>query len=173
MCDGYGDPHADVLFIGISAGRLGALKTWVPFTRDASGRLMQRYLYATGFSRTRDDKTSEPNLQGAWLTNFVKGQCLTAKGLNRLPTHAEFEFWWPSLYDEIQLVQPKAILALGNLVYTKLLHFAGGTSFLTSFRVRGVNHPRWYTSHGALSEGSPWFSHMVQEYNNATRSTAD
>jgi len=40
-CEGYGTIPADFMFVGISAGRLGALKTKTPFTKSASGRIMQ------------------------------------------------------------------------------------------------------------------------------------
>src|SRR5712692_7170182 len=51
-CEGYGSSPAKFMFVGISAGRLGARITKVPFTKDASGRIFQRCLGRLGLSKT-------------------------------------------------------------------------------------------------------------------------
>jgi len=148
-CQGYGQAPAEFMFVDISAGRLGALKTKVPLTKDASGRLFQRALKELGLSES-DEFSENPVIKNCYVTNLVKGRCLTPTGKNRLPTLKEIEYWWPSFVDEVIKVNPRRILALGDLVWetmyrkwhVEMLH-----------RVVRVKHPRWYASHGALKSG--------------------
>jgi len=156
-CDGYGCLPADFMFVGISAGRLGALKTRVPFTQDASGRIFQRCLSRLGLSRS-DEFSIKPELVNCYVTNLVKARILTKQGLNRLPTVKEILFWIPTLRDEVSQVRPKRIIALGKLVSRCLWK-----QYPRSL-VRHVPHPRWYQAHGALAQGSRSFEQMVQDY---------
>jgi hypothetical protein len=82
------------MFVGISAGRLGALVSKVPFTKDASGRIFQRCLNRLGLSES-DEFSLKPQLRDCYVTNLVKSRVLTSKGLNRLPTVREMLDWLP------------------------------------------------------------------------------
>ena len=159
-CWGWGTHPADFMFVGISAGRLGALITQIPFTKDASGRLLQRCLYRLGFSKSEEHSTI-PEYQNCYVTNFVKGRCLTDSGLNRLPTRAEFEFWWPSIKKEVSEVHPKLILALGKIVYDELSIYLFPSA--DKAILKQLKHPRYYQAHGALSNQKA-FEKMVEEY---------
>lgn len=118
-CDGYGCLPADFMFVGISAGRLGALLTKVPFTKDASGRIFQRCLNRLELSRS-DEFSLKPVLINCYITNLVKSRVLTKKGLNRLPTQRELLDWFPYFVEEVAKVKPKKILCLGDLVFNFL-----------------------------------------------------
>ena len=155
-CDGYGCVPADFMFVGISAGRLGALVTKVPFTKDASGRIFQRCLNRLELSRS-DEFSLKPELINCYVTNLVKSRVLTTKGLNRLPTMREMLFWRATLLEEISKVQPKKVFALGSLVYNFLRR---NTEVMPAF----LKHPRWYQAHGALNPDSKAFAQMVIEY---------
>ncbi len=161
-CDGYGSVPAKFMFVGISAGRLGALVSKVPLTRDASGRLFQRCLKQLGLSES-EESCEAPILKDAYVTNLVKGRCLTEKGLNRLPTDKEVAFWWPRMASEIAMVQPDRIIALGDFVARRLERKGVRPSGLGG-RLYWAYHPRWYASHGALRNGSPAFAKMVADY---------
>lgn len=156
MCRGYGSIPARVTFVGISAGRLGALKTSVPFTKDASGRIFQRCLNRLGLSES-DEFSTAPVLKDCYITNLVKGQCLTNDGLNRLPEDGEIAFWWPHFQTEVERVQPKGILCLGSLVFQTIKP-------TYPVQARKLKHPRWYQAHCALSKDSAWFNSMVFDY---------
>ncbi len=150
------------MFVGISAGRLGALVSKVPLTRDASGRIFQRCLKELGLSES-DEFSESPVLNDCYITNLVKGRCLSEKGLNRLPTDKEVAFWWPRMASEIVMVRPFRIVALGDFVWRRLqrkgVRTTGYGGPLTM-----VYHPRWYASKGALKTGSPAFDRMVEDY---------
>lgn len=158
-CDGFGCVPADIMFVGISAGRLGALITKVPLTKDASGRVFQRCLGKLGFSES-DEFSLSPTLKNCYVTNLVKSRVLTKEGLNRLPTTKEVYEWLPYLRAEIDKVQPKKVFALGSFVAHHLRCFAG-------ICLIQIKHPRWYQAHGALNPDSQAFHKMVEEYKTA------
>lgn len=162
-CYGYGEAPSSTMFVGISAGKLGALQTKVPFTKDASGRLFQRVLFKLGYSET-DEFTIAPKLKDCWVTNLVKGRILDERGNNRIPSLKEVEYWWPTFQEEVAGVDPKRILALGNFVWQAL---GRKLDFTHLHRVRQLKHPRWYASHGALKEGSSAFQQMWRDYSEA------
>ena len=148
------------MFVGISAGKLGVLKTSVPFTKDSSGRLLQRCLGKLGWSES-DEFSERPVLKDCWITNIVKGRILDEKGNNRLPTLKEIEYWWPTFDREIQTVNPERILALGDVVWNTL-HRKLRFEYLN--RTVQAKHPRWYASHGAIKDDSPAFKSMLTDY---------
>jgi len=155
-CDGYGCVPADFMFVGISAGRLGALVTTVPFTKDASGRIFQRCLNRLALSKS-DEFSLKPELENCYITNLVKSRVLTKEGLNRLPTMREMMDWCPYFLKEAKQVTPKKLFALGSLVYSFLRR---NTEVVPLF----LRHPRWYQSHGALNPESHAFAEMVMDY---------
>jgi len=154
-CDGYGVKPADFMFVGISAGRLGALQSKVPFTKDASGRLLQRCLGSLGLSKS-DEFSLEPELVNCYITNLVKGRCLDEKGNNRLPTMKEYLFWLPHFSYEVENVRPEKILCLSADVYSSV-------RFRYPSLARQLKHPRWYQAHGAISNHKA-FLQMVADY---------
>lgn len=156
-CDGYGDIPAKFMFVGLSAGKLGALITKVPFTKDGSGRLLQRVLGHLGFSKS-DEFSIKPQLSKVYITNLAKGRYVDKKGNNRLPTKNEIYDWYPYIEDEISRVDPKVIIALGKLVYVTL-----NNAYLN---VIYAKHPRWYFSHGGISLKSKGWSNMKNDYEN-------
>lgn len=158
MCRGYGPIPSDLMFVGISAGRLGALVTKVPLTKDASGRIFQRCLGRLGLSKS-DEFSIEPEL-GCYITNLAKGRFLTDAGLNRIPNDEEIAFWLSYFEDEVFEVKPTRIIALGDLVYSKVRRQWPNIT-------KPVHHPRWFQAHGAINPESKAFAQMVQEYGKA------
>lgn len=154
-CDGYGDSKADFMFVGLSAGKLGALITKVPFTKDGSGRLLQRILLQMGFSTT-DEKSIKPNLKNVYITNLAKGRYLDDKGNNRLPTKDEVYDWFEYIEKEISQVKPKIIIALGKLVFETLNDNYPNVVY--------AKHPRWYFSHGGINIKSKASKQMLNDY---------
>ena len=154
-CDGYGDVPAKFMFVGLSAGKLGALITKVPFTKDGSGRLFQRMLGSLGLSKS-DEKSIQPDLKNVYVTNLAKGRYVDENGNNRLPTDEEIYDWYPYLEDEIVLVKPKAIIALGKLVYETLDDAYSNVIY--------AKHPRWYFSHGGIKPTSKASQQMINDY---------
>ncbi|MCZ6678361.1 MAG: uracil-DNA glycosylase [Candidatus Poribacteria bacterium] len=107
---GYGEPDADFLFIGEAPGAKGADLTGVPFTRDRSGKRLQRLLIQLGLSSETDEACESPRLINCYVTNLIR---CNPPG-NRNPTKAEIENCQPYLEEEIQRVRPKVVISIGN-----------------------------------------------------------
>lgn len=159
-CQGYGQIQCKFMFVGISAGKLGALKTNVPFTKDSSGRLLQRVLGELGFSKS-DEFSLQPKLNDCWITNLVKGKILDESGNNRLPNYKEISYWWQDFVSEVEKVSPNYIIALGDLVF-KTINTT--TSFHLTHNLKKMKHPRWYASHGAINKNKSAWKEMLSDY---------
>jgi DNA polymerase len=107
---GYGDPNADFLFIGEAPGAKGADMTGVPFTRDISGRRLQRVLIRLGLSQETDEACEAPRLVNCYVTNLAR--CHPPG--NRNPTRGELENCQSYLEEEIRLIAPKVVAPIGN-----------------------------------------------------------
>ncbi len=98
-----GPPQAAVLLVGEAPGRLGAERTGVPFSGDASGRRLDRLLAASGWSR-RD----------LFITNAVLCNPRDVHGRNRPPTALELTNCRDHLAATLDLVRPRLVVALGR-----------------------------------------------------------
>lgn len=106
---GSGDCSADIFFCGDAPGRDEAA-TGEPFTEEA-GELLDKILSAMGLDR-----------QKVYLTNVVKWRPRHTKPYgNRPPRPDEMRFCLPYLKAQIDIVQPKVIIALGNTAVSGLL----------------------------------------------------
>jgi len=101
---GAGNPHADVMFIGEAPGRDEDLKG-EPFVGRA-GQLLDKILAAINF--TRDD---------IYIANILK--CRPPG--NRDPQPDEMKTCMPHLMEQIRLIKPKIICALGRISAQALL----------------------------------------------------
>jgi len=107
---GYGDPNADFLFIGEAPGVKGADVTGIPFTRDRSGKRLQRLLIRVGLSAETDEACETPRLVNCYVTNLVR--CCPPG--NRNPTQAEIDNCGRYLEAEILHIAPKVVVSIGN-----------------------------------------------------------
>ena len=121
---GYGDPNADFLFIGEAPGKRGADITGVPFTRDRSGKRLQRVLIRLGLSNETDDGCESPRLINCYVTNLVR---CNPPG-NRNPKRGEIENCQPYLEEEIRKVQPKVVIPIGNFAARWIFQQYRGTT---------------------------------------------
>jgi uracil-DNA glycosylase family 4 len=142
---GAGNQNADVIFVGEAPGREEDLKG-EPFVGRA-GQLLDKILAAIKF--TRDD---------VYIANILK--CRPPE--NRDPLPDEIQMCEPHLLEQIGIIQPKIICALGRiaaqaLLKTKLplgqlrgkLHDYHGTKFLVTYhpaallRYQQYKRPTW------------------------------
>ena len=101
---GVGNQQADVLIIGEAPGAEED-KQGEPFVGRA-GQLLNAMLKAIGFERS-----------DVYIANILK--CRPPQ--NRDPSPEEAEQCWPYLKRQIELTQPKVILALGRIAAQRLL----------------------------------------------------
>ena len=110
---GVGHEKAHWLVVGEAPGEQEDLQG-EPFV-GASGQLLDRMLAALRLSRSADGDT--PPAQRAYIANTIK--CRPPR--NRNPTPAELAQCEPFLVRQIQLLQPRIILAMGRFAVQALL----------------------------------------------------
>lgn len=101
---GVGNPHAKIVFIGEGPGREEDLKG-EPFVGQA-GKLLDKILAAIKFDRSQ-----------VYIANIVK--CRPPE--NRPPQPDEMEACFPYLLEQLRLIKPKLICALGKTAAFGLL----------------------------------------------------
>jgi DNA polymerase len=104
-----GPLDADVLFVAEAPGRLGAARTGVPMTSDATGHRFEAFLGEAGLHRAR-----------VFVTNAVLCNPLTPGGLNRRPSRAEILACSRFLRRQFELVPAPLVVALGGVALEAL-----------------------------------------------------
>ncbi|MGC8628191.1 MAG: uracil-DNA glycosylase [Acidimicrobiales bacterium] len=117
---GFGDPEAELMFVGEGPGEQEDLQG-LPFV-GRSGQLLDR-LMLEELGMTRD---------ACYIANTVK--CRPPG--NRDPLPDEIEACWPYLDAQLELVHPKVVVTLGNFATRSLLGASEGVS-----RLRGRTYP--------------------------------
>jgi DNA polymerase len=117
---GVGDPHADLMFVGEGPGREEDL-AGEPFV-GRSGKLLDRLIHEElGIDRSR-----------CYIANVVK--CRPPE--NRDPAPEEIEACRPYLESQIDLIDPRVVVTLGNFAARLLLDTTQGIKSL-----RGQPYP--------------------------------
>jgi uracil-DNA glycosylase len=117
---GLGDPHAELLILGLAPAAHGGNRTGRMFTGDSSGRWLMRALYRAGFasqpiSERRDDGLT---LLNAYITAAVR----CAPPDNR-PTRRELATCSAYLRQELTVLRRvRVVVALGQIAFTTFLH---------------------------------------------------
>ncbi len=101
---GEGDPHAKLMFVGEAPGR-DEDEQGRPFVGRA-GQLLTKIIEAMGLKR-----------EEVYIANILK--CRPPN--NRPPQPDEVEKCWPHLAEQIRLIQPKVLCALGSFAAKALL----------------------------------------------------
>jgi DNA polymerase len=125
---GVGNPNADLMFVGEAPGADEDL-AGEPFVGKA-GQLLTKIIQAMGFSRDQ-----------VYIANVLKCRPDMPPGEsgNRKPAPKEMQTCLPYLREQIEIVQPRVLVALGNTAMEGLL---GATEPMG--RLRG----RWHDFHG-------------------------
>lgn len=131
----WGDPKAKLMIVGLAPAAHGGNRTGRMFTGDLSAQFLFKALYAAGLSNhpysvSRDDGTE---VRCVYITSAVK----CAPPRNR-PTAEEVSNCLPWLKAELELVRPKAVVALGRLAWS------------ATFRALGLKAPEF--AHGAYAD---------------------
>ncbi len=155
---GVGDPNAALLFVGEAPGA-DEDQQGEPFV-GAAGQLLTRIIQTMGLSRDT-----------VYIANILKCRPDTpgqAYG-NRKPTLEEMKTCIPYLHSQIDIIQPKVVVALGATAVEGLL---GKTEGITRLRgrwqtYRGIPlmptfHPSYLLRSQALSEKRKVWEDMLQ-----------
>jgi len=151
---GFGDPHAELLILGLAPAAHGGNRTGRVFTGDRSGDFLYQALYRAGFanqatSTVRDDGL---RLENAYIAAVVR----CAPPANK-PLPLELAHCRPYFEADLELLRPRAVLALGSIAmraYLGLLKGRGEIPSLAAFPFRhGANYklpgelPRLFASY--------------------------
>jgi uracil-DNA glycosylase len=125
---GVGNPDADLMFIGEAPGA-DEDQQGEPFVGRA-GQLLTKIIKAMNFSR-----------EDVYIANILKCRPDTLPGSfgNRPPTPTEMQTCLPYLVEQIDIIQPSVLVALGAVAVEGLLGMRG-----TMRELRG----RWHTYNG-------------------------
>ena len=111
---GFGDPEAELAIVGLAPAAHGANRTGRMFTGDPSAAFLMEHLHETGFA---NQPTSERRDDGLALRNaYITAAVRCAPPENR-PRAAEVHNCAPYLEEELDLLRPRALLALGHLAF--------------------------------------------------------
>jgi uracil-DNA glycosylase family 4 len=115
---GFGDPHAQLLIIGLAPAAHGANRTGRMFTGDRSGDFLYKQLYRAGFA---NQPTSVSRGDGLKLSNAYIGAVARCAPPDNKPTPGEIQNCSQFLIAELNLLKPRAALALGHIAWTQYL----------------------------------------------------
>jgi uracil-DNA glycosylase family 4 len=136
---GFGDPQAKLLIVGLAPGAHGSNRTGRMFTGDRSGIFLYQALYDAGFANQPTAVNSEDGLR---LQNVYITAAARCAPPDNKPLPSEILNCRPYLEREIDILHPRAVLALGKI---------GWDVFLGILRHRGTIAGRvgYRFAHGA------------------------
>ena len=115
---GFGDPHAEVLLVGLAPAAHGGNRTGRVFTGDRSGDWVFRALFRAGYANQPASVSADDGLElrGAYVAAAVR----CAPPANK-PTPAERDACRPYLEREMALLPDlRVVVALGQFAYNAL-----------------------------------------------------
>jgi uracil-DNA glycosylase family 4 len=138
---GFGDPHAQLLILGLAPAAHGGNRTGRVFTGDRSGDFLYKALYQTGFS---NQPTSTHRGDGLKLKDaYVAAAVRCAPPANK-PLPSEMANCLPYFERELQLIQPRAILALGGIAMRTYLGALKRNGHIKGFAEYPLRHGASY-----------------------------
>lgn len=115
---GFGDPAARLLILGLAPAAHGANRTGRMFTGDRSGDFLYKALYLAGFANQATSMNREDGLQ---LKNaYIAAAVRCTPPINK-PLPNEILNCRSYLERELDILQPKAVLALGKIAWDAYL----------------------------------------------------
>src|SRR5437016_13637076 len=158
---GFGDGHAELLILGLAPAAHGANRTGRMFTGDRSGDFLYAALHKAGFA---NQPVSENREDGLRLKNvYISATCRCAPPENK-PLPSEILHCRAYLERELEILKPKAVLALGKIAWD---------AYLEILKQRGVVASRslYKFAHGAEAEVAAGLPRLFGVYHPSQQNT--
>jgi uracil-DNA glycosylase len=158
---GFGDPRAQLFILGLAPAAHGGNRTGRVFTGDRSGAFLFEALYKAGFA---NQPTSVRGDDGLKLKNvYIAAAVRCAPPANK-PLPSEILNCRGYLERELQLLRPKALLALGRIAWDAYLELLKQQGKITS-------RAAYKFAHGADVEIAPDLPHLFGVYHPSQQNT--
>jgi uracil-DNA glycosylase family 4 len=126
----FGDPHADLLVVGLAPAAHGGNRTGRFFTGDRSGDWLFGALHRAGYA---NQPQSQSRADGLWLVGAYIAACVRCAPPANRPLPSERDACLPYLRRELQLLtELRTIICLGAYAYdgvSRLLGLRGRPAF--------------------------------------------
>src|SRR5437763_1857171 len=158
---GFGDGQAQLLILGLAPAAHGANRTGRMFTGDRSGDFLYAALHKAGFA---NQPVSENREDGLRLENvYISATCRCAPPENK-PLPSEILNCRAYLERELEILKPKAVLALGKIAWD---------AYLEILKQRGAIASRslYKFAHGAEAEMAAGFTRLFGVYHPSQQNT--
>jgi len=131
---GFGDPQAQLLIVGLAPGAHGSNRTGRMFTGDRSGIFLYQALYDAGFANQPNGVNRDDGLR---LKNVYIAAAARCAPPDNKPLPSEIQNCRGYLEREIDLLRPRAVLALGKIgwdVFLGILKHRGAIPARAAYR---------------------------------------
>lgn len=134
---GFGDPKARLLVVGLAPGAHGSNRTGRQFTGDGSGNFLYPAIHRAGFA---NQPHSSARGDGLTLHDMYISACARCVPPDNKPSTEELNNCQPFLERELEIIQPKVIVALGRIAFERIL------------RIYSIRDSAYKFAHGAVYE---------------------
>jgi uracil-DNA glycosylase family 4 len=144
---GFGDPRAGLYILGLAPAAHGANRTGRVFTGDRSGDFLYSALHRAGFA---GQPVSVKRGDGLELHSAYIGAALRCAPPANKPLPSELANCRPFFERELTLINPRAVLALGNIAMKAYLGLLKSEGAIERFADYPFRHGAAYKLPGKL-----------------------
>lgn len=158
---GFGDPHAELFILGLAPAAHGGNRTGRVFTGDRSGDFLFRLLHRAGFA---NQPTSTRAGDGLRLHNAYIVATVRCAPPDNKPLPSEAANCREYFERELDLLDPRAILALGRMAWDACLELMKSRGFIAS-------RAAYRFSHGAVANLPAGLPRLFGSYHPSQQNT--